>query len=70
MNLKHNFQTLNSTQKLALVAIIRESVGNHCDLSSFTDIAIQLIDDIAGFESATDCQIRFLVYELYRVYAK
>ena len=70
MNLKHKFQTLNSTQKLALVAIIRESVGNDCGLSSFTDIAIQLIDDIAGFESATDCQIRFLVNQLWEIYQK
>ena len=70
MNLKHKFQTLNSTQKLALVTIIRESVGNHCDLSSFTDIAIQLIDDIAGFESANDCQIRLLVNQLWKIYQK
>ena len=70
MNLKHYFQTLNSTQKLALVAIIRESAGNHCDLSLFTDIAIQLIDDIAGFESANDCQIRFLVNQLWKIYQK
>jgi len=70
MNLKHKFQTLNSTQKLALVTIIRESVGNHCDLSSFTDVAIQLIDDIAGFESATDCQIHLLVNQLWEIYQK
>ena len=70
MNLKHKFQTLNSTQKLALVAIIRESVGNHCGLSSFTDIAIGLIDDIAGFESANDCQIRLLVNQLWKIYQK
>ncbi len=70
MILKHNFQTLNSTQKLALVTIIRESAGNHCDLSSFTVVAIQLIDDIAGFESAADCQIRFLVNQLWEIYQK
>ena len=70
MNLKHKFQTLNSTQKLALVTIIRESVGNHCDLSSFTEIALGLIDDIAGFESANDCQIRFLVNQLWKLYQK
>ena len=59
MNFKQQFQTLNSQQQSELVNFIQESVGCNCDLSSFTDIAIGLIDDIAGFESATDCQIRF-----------
>ena len=70
MNLKHKFQTLNSTQKLALVAIIQESVGYKCGYDTFTEIALGLIDDIAGFESANDFQIHLLVNQLWEIYQK
>ena len=70
MDFKQQFQTLNSQQQSELVNVIQVSVGCNCDLDNFTEIAWGLIDNIAGFETATERQIRFLVYELYRRYSK
>jgi hypothetical protein len=68
MNFKQQFQTLTSQQQSELLSFIQESVGCNCDYGNFTEIALGLIDDIAGFESANDCQIRLLVNQLWEIY--
>lgn len=59
---------LSSEQESDLVRLIKEDFGSALDREAFTELSLQLLEDIAGFETATRSRIQALIIRMWRVY--
>lgn len=52
---------LSSEQESNLVQLIKEDFGSALDRESFSELLLQLLEDVAGFETASRSRIQALI---------
>lgn len=60
--------SLTADQEQQLVEILVEESGEGMDFDNFTDALLGLLEDIAGFETASQTVIDQLVQQIWRKY--
>lgn len=61
-------ELINEEQLANFKDIIIEDFGNHLDHEEFIDVALQLFEDIAGFEMANQNEVMNLIEQLWSNY--
>lgn len=61
-------KSLTAEQKQNLVEIITEEFGVDLDLDEFADSLLCLLEDVPGFETASDRKINNLIEQLWSQY--
>ena len=61
-------QSLTSEQKQELVQIINEEFGVGMALEDFTEALLSLLEDVAGFETASQRTLNQLTQQLWSQY--
>ena len=61
-------QSLTSEQKQELVQIINEEFGVGMALEDFTEALLSLLEDVAGFETASQRTLNQLTQQLWEQY--
>ena len=61
-------QSLTTEQKETLVEIIKEEFGVEMALDEFTDILLGLFEDVAGFETSSQQELKKLTQQLWKKY--
>jgi hypothetical protein len=61
-------ELINEEQLANFKDIIIEDFGNHLDHEEFIDVALQLFEDIAGFELANQNEVVNLIERLWSNY--
>ena len=61
-------QSLTAEQKQELVQIINEEFGVGMALEDFTEALLSLLEDVAGFETASQSTLNQLTQQLWEQY--
>ncbi len=61
-------QSLSNEQKQELVQIINEEFGVGMTLEDFTEALLSLLEDVAGFETASQRTLKQLTQQLWSQY--
>ena len=61
-------QSLTTEQKQELVQIINEEFGVGMALEDFTEALLSLLEDVAGFETASQSTLNQLTQQLWNQY--
>lgn len=61
-------QSLTTEQKETLVEIIKVEFGVEMALDEFTDILLGLLEDVAGFETSSQQELKTLTQQLWKKY--
>lgn len=59
---------LSKRQKNTLINIISEALGQKINRNAFDEYALQLLEDVAGFESMDDLKQQSNLDNLWRIY--
>lgn len=66
---KHSpLHSLTAEQRRTLVRIVRDECGYHLTSAAFSESILNLLDDVAGFETIAQSESRRLIKELWEMY--
>lgn len=68
VNKEPDMQKLTKAQEQQLVEILLEDCGSGMEFDDFSDALLGLMEDIAGFETASQSSIDKLVQQLWSKY--
>ncbi len=59
---------LSPEQESDLVQFIMDDFGSALDRETFEEVSLQILEDIAGFETASRSRIQALIIRMWRIY--